>query len=163
MMIILISGLSGCKPTEKNYQAAYEAARVKKASDAKADDLGLDMPELISEDGPNRKVIAGEEIYVLSDRVSPEPRGAGLAMPYNVAVGVYRMPANAEAHLGRLREEGYKDAYMVRNPKDMIYVCIGGSGDSAEAAGILSEYRRKHRAMTYPGLPDAVLLSSPVN
>lgn len=140
--------LTGCKPSEKNYQAAYQAAKTKKAKDRAADEE-LGMPELISDDGPRIESIEGIKVNSISLPVSPEPKG-GKWMPYNVATGAYKMPANASSHTERLAAEGY-ESYMLRDASGMIYVCAGGFGNALQAAEFAEKYASSHPKMVYPG------------
>ena len=53
----------GCKPTEKGYQAAYDAAKNKR--EAAAGEQMLPAQGLQSDDGPQLRVVDGDSIYVL--------------------------------------------------------------------------------------------------
>lgn len=67
---IAMTGMVGCKPTEKNYQAAYDVAKKKRqASDALDAELGIPSGGLINTDGPMLHVVHGDSVYVKVDRV----------------------------------------------------------------------------------------------
>ena len=85
--------MSGCKPTEQGYRAAYDAARQKR--EAAAAEMMIPVSGLLSDDGPQRRIIDGDTLFVTKERV----RGAdGENLPrWLLAVGVYRMDTNARA------------------------------------------------------------------
>ena len=67
--------LTGCKPTEKNYRAAYDAAVSKREKVNES----LAADGLISEDAPRKQMIDGEEFYFAIDGVKAESYGSAAA------------------------------------------------------------------------------------
>lgn len=163
LLLAIFLLMAACKPTEKNYKAAYQAALDKKAKDKAADD-DLGLPQLISDEGPQKAVFAGVEIPMLRIPLSPWPKGETRIYPCNVAVARYLMQANAMSHCERLAEEGY-GAYMLTDAKGNIYVCIAGTESGEAAAEKAAEYRNRHPGTTYPGIEEGspLLLESTVS
>ena len=56
----------GCKPTENNYKAAYDAAVSKRQEVAK--EQMRPASGLMSDDGPQLRVVDGDSVYVLRER-----------------------------------------------------------------------------------------------
>ncbi len=154
-VVLIIVSLTGCKPTENNYKAAYDAALAKRES-ADADRQAMaEGHQILTLDGPQKREIDGAEVYVETRRVRPEGEWAPSSRPrYMVGVGVYRMGANAKALAERLRSEGY-DAFLGRDSDDRLWVVIPAGTHIKEAAAICSEFERKHKDLPWTGLPGA--------
>lgn len=151
--IVLAATLTGCKPTENNYKAAYDAALAKREH-ADADRQALaDGHQVLSLYGPQKRTIDGRDVYVETRAVRPEGEGAPSTRPrYMVGVAVFRMGANAKALAERLRGEGY-EAFLGRDSDDRLWVVIPGGSDIREAAGICDAFRSRHPDMPWTGLP----------
>ena len=152
--------LSGCKPTEKGYKAAYDAALTKR--EAANADLGLDVPEgaLQQVDGPQLKTIEGEKVYVLHQRLKPLDEEMKLPHNFNVAVGCFKMPTNCKALAEDLKKEGL-EAFPTRDTEGKFYTIAASFKSQKEAITFSKEYEKK-KGRTYVGLPGApVIIYSP--
>ena len=152
--------LTACKPTEKNYKAAYDAALGKREA-AKAE-LGVNLPEgtLQSVDGPQLKEVNGVNVYVLNRRIRPVEEGAALPASYNVAIGTYKMDTNCKAQVEALKAEGY-EAFAAKDAEPMYYT-IAASFPTLDEAVKFSEKYRKGKDRVYVGFPNApVIIYSP--
>lgn len=151
-LILAFAGLllAGCKPTEKNYRSAYDAAQAKRQAAATADDGLLPVSVLESTDGPRRLNIGGTEIYTQAMALS----GAELGT-YNVAVGAYSMDTNAKALAEKLRGEGYADACVALGSDSKIYVVAAHTDGLEDAAAVVAQFRNSHPGFPYSGLPGA--------
>lgn len=147
--------LAGCKPTEDNYKRAYDAAKAKREQ-ANAEAM-IPTTGLISDDGPTLKVIDGDSLFVSRERLSVEPKGSNELKTYNVAVGVYKMNTNAKAQAVALSEEGY-NAFAARATGERWYAVIGSFDSLAEAQKLISEFKKKHPAYPYIGLPGSPVI-----
>ncbi len=138
--------LAGCKPTEKNYRAAYDAAISKRQS--AEDSLAADG--LVSTDGPRSRNIDGKDYYFLTETIKAA-EGYETLKDVNVAVAEFKMPTNARSGVEALREKGY-DARLAQGVCDK-WVVIAGSFDSIkEATELIDEFRRKNPSYPYIGL-----------
>lgn len=156
----LLLMLCACKPTEKNYRAAYEAAQAKKAAEREADaELGL--PELTSTEGPRRQRVGLDTAYVFREPLTlhgdAPAKGAPAAC---VAVGKYKMTANAQSDADALEKEGY-DAFLLATPRGEFYTCIGSAPTLSEAVKMMREFMRKHPGRPYIGLPGEPVIEIP--
>lgn len=143
--------LPACKPTEKNYRAAYDAAKSKREA-AEAEQM-IPATGLLSDDGPELRIVEGDTLYVSRDRLR---FGAGETFEgaYTVGVGVYRMDTNARAQAERLKEKGY-DSRALQTSGDRWYCTVGAFATVDEARAFIKEFRRKNSGYPYIGLPGA--------
>lgn len=161
LIAIAVMGLSSCKPTEKNYKAAYDAALGKR--EAMKADLGVDLQEgaLQQVDGPQLKKVDGVEVYVLNKRIVPAEDGKKLPGHYNVAVGEYKMVTNSRAQSEDLKAEGY-DSFPAKDSAGMHYTIAGSFPTLKEALAFYQEYKAKADRV-YVGLPASpVIIYSPL-
>lgn len=143
--------LAGCKPTEKNYKAAYDAA-VAKREKANSDGV-LPADGLLQDDGPRKQKIAGEDLYVLNERTNPL-NAENEVKKYSVAVAVFKMPTNAKSGAESLRGRGYK-AFAVRARGDRYYIFAGSFDNEAEAKECYLKFKKDFPDYSYIGLPDS--------
>ncbi|MCH5236842.1 MAG: hypothetical protein J1E95_03485 [Muribaculaceae bacterium] len=154
-----MSLLTGCKPTEKGYKAAYDAALGKR----QAATVDIEIPEgaLMDVEGPQLKEINGVSVYLLNDRIKMIEVGTRRPETYNVAVGCYKMITNCKSQVSDLKSDGY-DAFGVKDSEDKYYSIAGSFGSIDEAVMLCKEFQKKKKDFTYVGLPDApVIIFSP--
>lgn len=146
-----------CKPTEQGYRAAYDAAREKR--EAAMRDQMMPATGLLSDDGPQLRVIDGDSVYVLQQSVwdldiKPSRKLRG----WHVAVGVYKMDTNAKANAEALKEAGYEGARAAKALDNRYYTLLTTvqTLDSARAAA--AAFKSTHKSYPYVGLPAAPVL-----
>lgn len=142
--------LSGCKPTEKGYREAYDAAKAKR--EAAARDLMLPAEGLQSDDGPQLRVVDGDTLYVLRERLRTEDSKMPFR-PWLLAVGVYKMNTNAKANAANLQAEGYGKATFMRGPENKWYTVADGASTLDSLRIMSKSFRQKHPYYPYVGLP----------
>lgn len=150
--------LVGCKPTEKNYQAAYLAAQNKKQAEAAEDpDMALPANALQRLDAPRTKEIDG--VTLLMRRFPVKVVGEGDYIPgkYNVAVAKYKMPTNAKAQSEDLVVQKYP-AFTVEGNDGYFYVIANKFDTLEETAAFVKEYKKKHASSTFVGLEGEPLI-----
>lgn len=160
ILALFICFATSCKPTEKGYKAAYDAALGKREAAYK--DLDVDLPEgkLQEADGAQLKEVNGVSVYVLNQRIRPVDEGRKLPGSYNVAVGTYKMITNCSSQSEALKHEGY-DSFPAREG-DGIYYTIAGSFETLDEAVTFYEKYSKDKDRVYVGLPNApVIIYSP--
>ena len=81
--------LTGCKPTERNYRAAYDAALAKRQAEAEL--RMLPASGLMSDDGPQLKIVNGDSLYVVKERLKAAPGDTLPSSGWAVGVGVYKI------------------------------------------------------------------------
>ncbi len=145
--------LIGCKPTEKNYQAAYEVAQNKKKAEAAADpDMALPATGLQRLDAPRTVEVDGENLNVKHIFIKYAGKDEAPAMEkYNVAVGKYKMPTNALAQSEDLVTAKY-NAFPVEGNDGYFYV-IGGTFENLnDVAAFVKAYKKSHASSQLVGL-----------
>lgn len=146
--------IAGCKPSEKNYRAAYDAAKAKREA-ARAEAM-VPATGLMSDDGPMLKMVEGDSVFVSRDRLRIDPKAPAESrpQPFCVGVGVYKMHTNAEAAASDLKAKGY-NATAMQTTGDRWYVIAAGFPALAEARAFIAEFRKKNPKYPYIGLPGA--------
>lgn len=158
-IIAFLALMSGCKPTEKNYKSAYDAALQKRKA-AETLDVDLVMPgqKLQSLDGPNIQIVNGDSVYVMVKRVKALEEGnANISRPYKVAVSMYKMKTNCLALTNDLKERGY-EAFGVTDADGNCYVIAGSFTSLPEAALFDKQFQKKEKSHIYSGLPSAPVI-----
>ena len=157
--IILLS-LTSCKPTEKGYKAAYDAALGKR--EAVKTDIDVDLPEGALQDyeGAQLKEVDGVKVYLLNQRIKPAEEDVQLPGSYNVAVGTYKMITNCRSQSNALKNEGYK-AFPAQEPDGMYYTVAGSFDNLSEAVKFYQDYK-SGKDRVYVGLPNSpIIIYSP--
>ncbi len=145
--------LIGCKPTEKNYQAAYEVAQNKKKAEAATDpDMALPATGLQRLDAPRTVEVDGENLNVKHIFIKYAGKGeAPLIDRYNVAVAKYKMPTNALAQTEDLVAAKY-NAFPVEGNDGYFYVIGGSFPTLSEAALFVKTYKKTHQPSQLVGM-----------
>ena len=160
IIFTLLLILSSCKPTEKGYKAAYDAALSKR--EAVKTDLDVNLPEgaLQSVDGPQLKEVDGKKVYILNQRIMPADTPHKRPENYNVAVSMYKMSTNCVSQVQALREEGF-DAFAAKDTEGNFYTIIGSLPDLSEAVTLYEKYKNEKNRV-FVGLPESpVIIYSP--
>lgn len=160
-MAVMLIIATGCKPTEKNYREAYETAQNARRAVMQADaDLGI--PHLNAVDGPRRQAIGADSAFVRREALTLVGQGpAEGLMPYNVAVGKYKMRANALGDTEALRSNGY-DAFVLADGKGEFYAVAVSCQSLNEAVGALRKFMSDHPGRPYVGLPSEPVIEIPL-
>lgn len=152
---MLMTILVGCKPTEKNYKAAYDAALAKR--EQAAIEQMRPTTGLLSDDGPQMRIIGSDTVYVnraiLRTEDKKRPQGT-----WAVAVGMFKMDTNARAAAENLKNDGWKDAFMANSTGSVYYSIIGTTTSLDDANALQKAFRSKHPDYPFIGLPGAPVL-----
>lgn len=151
--------LVGCKPTEKNYKAAYDAALLKREK-AAAEQM-RPSSGLLSDDGPMMKVVKGDTLFVLQERLY-NLDGSRINHNWLLAIGILKMDTNAKAGAERLRESGnWPDALAVKGMGGKYYTVAAVSESLDSIIGEQKRFMNQHPDYPFIGLPGAPVLVSP--
>lgn len=154
---VLLS-LWGCKPTEKGYKAAYDAALHKREQAVR--EQMLPAEGLQSDDGPQLRIVAGDSIYVSRERLRTEDSKPPMQI-WCMAVGVYKMSTNAKANAEALRTQGYQDAQALRGTEGRWYAVADFASTLDSIRVKAAKFKKSHNGYPYVGLPKSpVLISS---
>ncbi len=153
LAVVSLLAAAGCKPTESNYKAAYDAAQKKRQAAAAVDaEMSLPAGALQAVDAPRKRVVDGDSVYVVKQ---PLKFTGGLEVDvhrWNVAVACYKMPTNCAAQVSELFTKGYK-AFSAESTGDRFYVIAGSFETLHEAAGFARKYAEGKDASAFIGLP----------
>lgn len=149
--------LPSCKPTERGYKSAYDAALAKRqASEA---DMNIPVEGLIIEGEPAKRNLNGRDLLYLVAPVGPVSEGSIIAEKYNLAVGCYKMPVNALDQARNLRGEGF-DAFAVRGEEDRFYVILASFPTLEEVIAVYDTFLISHPSYPCIGLPGLTILEN---
>lgn len=167
IIIAVAIGLASCKPTEKNYSAAYEAARAKRENDELKKqelekDMGADFKSLKSVDA-NRSRFTAEipdslgggklELPLISTNISR----ADSVLKYSAAVAKFKMQTNAEGLAADLRSEQFPKSRAVFSG-DAYFVIIDENDDALALVPSIRRFQSKMKVFPYVGLEELTLL-----
>ncbi len=158
--VALLLLAASCKPTEKNYQAAYEAARNKRTAEAAPDpDMALPAGGAFQRlDAPQTKDVNGEKLRIKHFYIKYIGSGESPALgKYNVAVARYKMPTNVKAQAEDLVSAGYK-AFPVEGADGFYYVIAAAFPSLEETAEFVGNYKKTHEPSQFVGLDDDLLI-----
>lgn len=137
LALAVLSLLPACKPTEKNYKAAYDLAQRRER-----DDLDEELFRKMKQEGLPKMEIFGTDTLRVAPReplliywnpaVNDTPQENGLGVPriYSLVIGIYRNPANALAHASQFLPDGANAA--------QIKGASAAPGSASAAPGIAS-------------------------
>lgn len=174
LSILLISLIAGCKPTEKNYKEAYEAAQAKR--NAVNISNGVNAP-LQGDDSFSIKVVNGDSVWVCHSRISllpiagdnsQAPDADSQSLPaerfrelkYGLIVGSFSMPANANAlaadlkrmgHIGVPATDGLSKWYVLSD----LYPTLDDAIEGSKA------FHRENPTYIYVGIPAPLIVYIP--
>lgn len=158
LLLMIIVGTAGCKPTEKNYRSAYDVAREKHDREQREReelrrDLGIGEGVIQDVDDYTLSDIGGEQVWV---RHLNFARTDSVSM-YAVGVATFKMDTNARAMASDLVADGWHSARCAGADKSW-FVIIGESSNETEAIGILRRFRDASPKWQYVGQPGIALL-----
>ncbi len=163
--LVLLAGIVlalvsvSCKPTEKNYKAAYDAALSKRQAEKNDPDMALMLGghTLDTSEGSSAfSADSGVAFPVKSTRLKFE-EDFGSVGEWYVAVSRFSMPTNARAQARDLTAAGY-EARVAENPEKQWYVIINRSETKEQAGTAASEFVRTHSGFHFTGLDSTPLL-----
>lgn len=157
-MVTAMLTLTACKPTEKNYKAAYDAAKLKR--EAAAREQMRPATGLLSDDGPLMRVVNGDTIYVLQERLR-NLDGTRMPAEWLLAVGVFKMDTNAKAGATRLRENGFPQATVAKGAGQKFYTVVSMAESLDSVISESKRFRTLFPEYPFIGLPGAPVMVSP--
>ncbi|MDE6340857.1 MAG: hypothetical protein K2K93_00935, partial [Muribaculaceae bacterium] len=127
--ILLALTFTSCKPTEKNYQAAYDAAKSKREQKDPDDLLLTGGHRLLSEEASNWKVIGSDSLQVEHLMIRPaEGYVWPQSGPYRLAVSLYKMNTNAKAAIKDLQNSRSSlTPVIAETGKGRLYIIAGSA------------------------------------
>ena len=151
----MVCGMWSCKPTEKNYKAAYDAALGKRQQS----DLDIPIPggTLLVDGSPRKVTVNGDSVYISNEKLKSEDGTGYVKHRYNVAVGSYKMLTNCSAHVSDLVNKGY-EAFAAESSQGKYYVIAGSFDSLEEAASLAVSFSSREKKAFFVGLPGAPVI-----
>ncbi len=152
--MLLAIAFTACKPTEKNYQAAYEAAKNKREQKDPDDLLLTGGHRLLSDEASNWKVIGSDSLQVEHQMMRPaEGYVWPQSGPYRLAVSLYKMSTNANAAIEDLQKNSSSLTPVIAVTGNGKHYIIAGSATYPDSLGnVLQTFRSENPGFRYIGL-----------
>ena len=161
LIILAVAAVTfvSCKPTEKNYKAAYDAALSKRQAEKEDPDMALMLGGHVldtSEGSTAVKTAAGIQYPAKSTslKFENEPGAEG---EWYVAVSRFSMPTNARAQAADLTSSGCQ-AFVARDTEKQWYVIVKRTATRTMAGEAASEFIATHKDFPFTGLDGRPLL-----
>lgn len=151
-----IALLAGCKPTEKNYQKAYDKAH--EAAERKAAEEKVSLSDLIETEHMGRFEIIGKDSVLVLNELT-KPYGTTLTpdgRKHGVAIAKFKMPGNAKRNVSDISGD-YPEAFVATDGRENYFVVINRVAPLEETAECIKGFR-----LTHPDYPYIGLWGSPV-
>ncbi|MDE6266580.1 MAG: SPOR domain-containing protein [Muribaculaceae bacterium] len=146
VITLLVMGfLTACKPSEKNYRAAYEAAKAKEAVTPMEETIYANIRK---EARHGSAVVDGDTIPMTTEYVSFTTQAGGNVLDfhkYNIVVAQFKQLFNAKAMMSRTVEAGYASAFVVQTREPLYYVVACSVKTPSEARMALDSIRSENR------------------
>lgn len=157
---MLLLTLAGCKPTEKGYRQAYDAAKAKREYVDPDADLLTGGHKLLDESASNWNVTGGDTLQMMHFRLSPEggvkwPQSG----PYRLAVAKFKMDTNSKSLLANIENSGTLTPVMASDGKGTHYIIAGSATYPDSLAYVLADFRKENPGFRHIGLrPEAPVI-----
>lgn len=142
--LCLTLAFTGCKSSEKGYEAAYERAQQAAAEEDVQEEETVSVTPVIEVPADNVRVEDNvDNVPVTRENVSMVD-GAGLKA-YSVVVGSFSVLANAQGRQQVLKNQGYS-AQIVRNSEGYTYRVVASTFDrKADAVASRDRLRETYK------------------
>lgn len=145
----------GCKTTEANYKAAYEAA-VASREPSMPGQLDENTRRLLAMDRKNahtKTIVDGDTLEITQLFVSMESNEPKRVPQYSVVANAFSQIFNAQALQKRLIEAGFPNAYIFKTATPDYYVAADGSNDIANIPQITNKLNEAGNPGSRAGFP----------
>lgn len=145
LTLTLVALLSACKPSEKHYRAAYEAAKAKE----QATPLEETIYANIRKEARHQNVVIGNDTLPMTTQYVSFTTEAGGNVAdfhrYNIVVAQFKQVFNAKAMMKRAVEAGYQNAFVVQTREPLYFVVARSVTTPAEARAALDSVRTEQK------------------
>lgn len=150
--ILLLFASTGCKPTERNYQMAYEKAAEAARLKNEEEKIGALGNQLESMDGPRIEIVGADTLFIGSNTVKPfESPLQDDEKKIGIAIARYTQPTNARRHLQDILHTS-SDGLVATDGQDNYYVMIRRVRALPEAAEAIRIFTKANPDYPYIGL-----------
>lgn len=149
--MLLLAG--ACKPTEKNYRAAYDAAKAKREYKDPDEELLTGGHRLLSDDATNWVVLGQDSLQ--TERIWLKPSDGAKwpqSGPYRLAVAMFKMSTNANSTLSDLKKHKGLTPVIAEDGQKRLFLIAGSATTPDSLAAVLSTFRKAAPDFTYIGM-----------
>lgn len=164
MAVVFLTCFASCKPTEQNYQNAYDLALNKRNQQDPDADLIYQGHKQLSPLGAVSDKISGVEVmtlrrplkFILADTVARTNR-------WRVAEALYRMEANARANAEDLQTAKRSGVGVAKLGEEKYLLIVASFSNPADAVAYIDSCRKTYPDRKYIGLgqDEPLLIISP--
>ena len=161
--VVALLMLASCKPTEKGYRQAYEAAKNKRQQADPDEALLTGGHKLLNENSSNWKVIGNDSLQIQHTFLCPaEGKPWPQSGPYRLAVAMFKMNTNANSVIKDLSEKGTLKPVVAGNGKGEHFIIAGSATYPDSLSQVLATFRKENPKFSYIGLtpPQPVIIVS---
>lgn len=153
MLLLLFPVMAGCKPTEKGYKEAYDAAKSKREQVDPDEALLTGGHKLLNEESTNWKVLDGDSLQLQHMFLKPTDDAKWPESgPYRLAVAMMKMTTNAKSMLTDLKKKGNLKPVIATDGKDTYYIVAGSATYVDSLGNVLSTFKKDYPGFQYIGL-----------
>lgn len=152
-LFVLLMSLYGCKPTEKGYKQAYEAAKGKREQADPDEELLTGGHRLLNQESTNWRVLAGDSLQVQHMFLKPtEGEKWPESGPYRLAVAMFKMTTNANSMLDDLKKKRSLKPVIATDGKNSYYIIAGSATYLDSLGNVLTTFKKENPGFRYIGL-----------
>lgn len=149
----LMALAAACKPTEKNYRQAYEAAKAKREYVDPDADLMMGGHKLLDEESSNWKVLGTDTLEIRHFYMKP----VGVEKwpnegPYRLAVAMFKMNTNANSLLADIKKRTTQHPVVATDSKDRHYIIAGSATSIDSLAQVLATFKKENPGFSFIGM-----------
>lgn len=150
---LVVLNFTGCKTTEANYRAAYEAAKNKRTETGDS----ISTEALRQYDMPRPAVVNGDTLMMITKAVyvpKDGPEDAASMQRYCVVVAKFKQLFNARSMAERLLQTGrWPDAFVVGDRDSNYYVVAAATAVPSQALGLMEKAQKEESVVLKAQFP----------
>ncbi len=150
--IVLLMLAVGCKPTEKGYQQAYDAAKAKREYVDPDAELLTGGHKLLDENSTNWVALGTDTLQLQHFHLKPENGEAWPQTgPYRLAVAMFKMNTNSSSMLNDIKK-GNLTPIAATDGKDRHFIIAGSATTADSLSQVLATFRKENPGFRHIGL-----------
>lgn len=135
----------GCKPTEKGYQQAYDAAKAKREYVDPDEELLTGGHKLLDENSSNwvalgKDTLQLQHFYLKPENGEPWPQKG----PYRLAVAMFKMNTNSNSLLRDITGKSTLKPVVATDGKDRHFIIAGSATTADSLQYVLQTFRKEN-------------------
>lgn len=154
--VVLLIMAGSCKPTEKNYKAAYDAAIAKRQYKDPDEELLTGGHKLLNDESVNWVVFGKDSLQTERIWLKPfEGEQWPQSGPYRLAVAMFKMSTNATSELEGLKIHRNLTPIIAQDGQKRLFLIAGSATTQDSLAAVLATFRKEVPNFTYIGMADS--------